>query len=191
MFTKSRLRIKVSWLIKTYLTKSNQSTLQTILQTSVKAQARALVLCVKNLRVRQRKVSLCLQTVSEQWGNTSSLFGAKFLISLQGCCHVGRVGGTSAVVIFGPAVNIGQRAGAAPCLDLVGGTAGLHLPCAVTVPKAWAEPRGSCSADGISVQGSCFAGRNVLGRQERTRVRLESTGAALWWKGGKLKALKG
>lgn len=94
------------------------------------------------------------------------------------------------LLIFGPAVNIEQRAGATPCLDLVGGTAGLHLPCAVTVPKAWAEPRGSCSADGISVQGSCFAGRNVLGRQEHTRVRLESTGGGFVVKGGKLKALK-
>lgn len=41
-----------------------------------------------------------------------------------------RVGRTFDLVIFGPAVNSEQRAGVAPCLDLVGSTAGLHLPCA-------------------------------------------------------------
>lgn len=101
-----------------------------------------------------------------------------------------RVGRTSDVVIFGPTVNIERRAGAAPRLDLVGGTAGPHLPRAVPVPKTWAEPRGSCSADGISAQTSCFAGRNVLGRQEHTRVRLRSTGGGSVVKGGKLKALE-
>lgn len=102
-----------------------------------------------------------------------------------------RVDRTFDLVIFGPAVNIEQRAGAAPCLDLVRGTAGLHLPCAVTVPKARAEPRRSCSADGIPVQSSCFAGRNVLGRQEQMWARLKISGSGFAVKGSKLKASKG
>lgn len=95
--------------------------------------------------------------------NSSSFFRVKFLISLQGSCHVDRVGRTFDLVIFGPAVNIEQQAGAAPCLDLVGGTAGLHLPCAGTVPKARAEPRGSCSAAGIAAQSPALLVGMFLG----------------------------
>lgn len=132
---------------------------------------------------------MCLQTVSEQ-RETPILYLDQSSDLIAGSCHVDRVGRTFDLVIFGPAVNIERRAGAAPSLDLVGGTAGLHLPCAVTVPKTWAEPRGGCSADGISVQGSCFAGRNVLGRQEPIRVRLRSAGGGFVVKAGKLKTLK-